>query len=80
MSEAPQPTVSLLDYLDRRFNDVEKKLDKVNGTVAHNRDVCVEFKAWKDGHEQTHVRERGIYAMLITAAAAVGSALGLYKP
>lgn len=71
-------------------SDVTHVLDilaRMEKTVIADHDVCVKFVEWrgahdlalvtaKEAHEKVHIRERGIFAMLITAAGGVGAWFG----
>jgi len=60
---------------------------RIDETVAGDHDKVIKTEAWvrehgkahtvaKEAHEKVHLRERGIFAMLITAAGGFGAWLG----
>ena len=79
MADSLKPTIGLVEYLDQRFNTLETKLDKVNGTIATNHDICVAYREWKVEHEKTHARERGILASLSVIGTAAAAVLAWFK-
>ena len=81
------PTAREFGELRSDVSHVIEILARIESKQDVDHDVCQDYRTWKPEHEKvhveherTHVRERGIYAMLIAIAGTVGSALGIYRP
>ena len=87
MADGNGPTAREFGELRSDVSHVIETLARIEAKQDLDHDVCQDYRTWKPEHEKvhsehdrTHVRERGIFGMLIAAGTAIGSAFGIYKP
>ena len=67
-----------LAILGTKLDNIEEKIDKLNGTVSANHDVCVGYQGWKPEHEKRHDRENVVLkAWSVVSASVTGAGAAL---
>jgi len=86
MTAGNGPTAREFGELRSDVTHVIEILARIEAKQDLDHDVCQDYRTWKPEHEKVHeehgrahARERGVFGMLIAAAAGLGSVFG-FKP